>query len=43
MPLRSPMSVSRRDLIRYLEENHFRIIREGGNHTIYSDGIKVVP
>lgn len=37
------MSVQRRDLVKYLEENAFRIIREGGNHTIYSNGFKVVP
>lgn len=37
------MSIKRRDLIRYLEENGFHIIREGGNHTIYSNGIKVIP
>jgi len=37
------MSVKRRDLVRYLEENGFHVIREGGNHTIYSNGIKVIP
>lgn len=37
------MSVSRRDLVRYLEENRFRVIREEGNHTIYSNGIKIIP
>jgi mRNA interferase HicA len=37
------MSVSRRDLVRYLEENHFRVIREGGKDTIYSNGIKFIP
>jgi mRNA interferase HicA len=29
------MSVSRRDLVRYLEENGYRLVREGGNHSIY--------
>ena len=29
-----PMSVKRRDLIRYLEENGFYLLREGGNHAI---------
>jgi predicted RNA binding protein YcfA (HicA-like mRNA interferase family) len=29
-----PMSVKRRDLIRYLEENGFSLLREGGNHSI---------
>jgi len=37
------MSIKRRDLIKYLEENLFHIVREGGNHTIYSNGIKVIP
>ncbi|NJL28784.1 MAG: addiction module toxin, HicA family [Thermoanaerobaculia bacterium] len=37
------MSVKRRDLVRYLEENGFALVREGGNHSVYSDGIKIVP
>jgi predicted RNA binding protein YcfA (HicA-like mRNA interferase family) len=37
------MSVKRRDLLCYLEENGFTLVREGGNHSIYSDGVKVVP
>ena len=37
------MSVQRRELVKYLEENEFRIIREGGNHTIYLNGFKVIP
>ena len=37
------MSVKRRDLIRYLEGNGFRLLREGGNHSIYSDGTRIVP
>jgi len=37
------MSVQRRELVKYLEENEFRVIREGGNHTIYSNGFKVIP
>ena len=32
------MSVSRRDLIRYLEKNGFFFQREGGRHTIYTNG-----
>ncbi len=32
------MSVSRRDLIRYFEENGFFLRREGGSHSIYSNG-----
>lgn len=37
------MSVKRRDLIKYFEENGFSLTREGGKHSIYSDGEKVVP
>ena len=37
------MSVKRRELIRYLETNGFRLLREGGNHSIYTNGIKVIP
>ena len=37
------MSVRRRDLIRYLEEHGFHLLREGGNHSIYTDGVKTIP
>ncbi|MCX5811365.1 MAG: type II toxin-antitoxin system HicA family toxin [Proteobacteria bacterium] len=37
------MSVKRRDLIRYLEENGYRLLREGGNHSIYINEDIVVP
>ncbi len=37
------MSVSRRDLVRYLEENGYRLLREGANHSIYTNDIKVIP
>ncbi len=37
------MSVKRRDLIRYLESHGFRLLREGGNHSIYTNGAKVIP
>jgi len=37
------MSVKRRELIRYLEKNGFYILREGGKHTIYSNGEKTIP
>ena len=37
------MSVKRRDLIRYLEENGFTLLREGGNHAIYTNGLKTIP
>jgi predicted RNA binding protein YcfA (HicA-like mRNA interferase family) len=37
------MSVSRRELVRYLEKSGFRLLREGANHSIYTNGIKVIP
>ena len=37
------MLVKRRDLIRYLEKNGFFFLREGGNHTLYSDGKITIP
>jgi len=37
------MSVKRRDLIQYLEENGFRLLREGANHSIYANGLKTIP
>ncbi len=37
------MSVKRRDLVRYLEEKGFHLLREGASHSIYTDGAKAVP
>jgi len=37
------MSVKRRDLIRYLEKNGYYLLREGGNHAIYTNDTKVIP
>ena len=37
------MSVKRRDLVRYLEQNSFYLLREGGNHSIYTNNIKTIP
>lgn len=37
------MSVKRRDLVRYFEVNGYRLLREGANHSIYSDGNKAIP
>lgn len=37
------MSVKRRELIQYLEEKGFRLLREGANHSIFSNGIKTIP
>lgn len=42
-PSRFNVSVKRRDLIRHLEENGFRLLREGGNHSIYTNDVKVIP
>lgn len=37
------MSVKRRDLLRHLEEHGFYLLREGANHSIYTNGSKVIP
>lgn len=37
------MSVKHRDLVKYLEENDFYLLREGGRHSIYTNGIKTIP
>ena len=37
------MSVKRRDLIKYLEQNGFFLLREGGKHSIYTNEIKTIP
>ena len=37
------MSVKRRDLIKYLEENGFHLLREGANHSIYTDKSATIP
>ena len=37
------MSVKRRDLVRYLEENNFSLLREGKNHSIYTNNKKTIP
>jgi predicted RNA binding protein YcfA (HicA-like mRNA interferase family) len=37
------MSVKRRDLIKYLEENGFTLRREGGKHSIYFKGTIRLP
>jgi mRNA interferase HicA len=37
------MSVKLRDLIRYLEENGFYLLREGSNHSIYTNETKTIP
>jgi len=37
------MSVKRSDLIRYLKENAFYLLREGKNHSIYTNDTKTIP
>ncbi|MCL5990963.1 MAG: type II toxin-antitoxin system HicA family toxin [Bacteroidetes bacterium] len=37
------MSVKRKDLLNYLEQNGFYLLREGGNHSIYTNNIKTIP
>jgi mRNA interferase HicA len=37
------MSVKRRDLICYLQENGFSLLREGSNHAIYTNDLKTIP
>jgi hypothetical protein len=37
------MSIKRRDLIRYFEENAFRLLREGANHSIYTNDVFPTP
>jgi predicted RNA binding protein YcfA (HicA-like mRNA interferase family) len=37
------MSVKRADLIKYLRENRFYLLREGGKHSIYTNNEKTIP
>jgi mRNA interferase HicA len=37
------MSVNRRDLIKYFEAGGFYLLREGGEHSLYTNGEKTVP
>lgn len=37
------MSVQRRDLITYLEENGFYLLREGKKHSIYTNDKRTIP
>lgn len=43
IPVEIQMSVKRRDLVRYLESNGFRLLREGKKHTIYTNDLKTIP
>jgi len=37
------MSIKRVDLIRYFEKHGFRLLREGANHSIYTNDAKTIP
>jgi mRNA interferase HicA len=37
------MAVKRRELVRYFEENGFRLLREGNKHSIYTNSFKTIP
>jgi predicted RNA binding protein YcfA (HicA-like mRNA interferase family) len=37
------MSVSRRELVKYLEENGFSLLRQGKKHSIYTKGERTIP
>jgi len=37
------VSVSRRELVRYLEANGFKLVREGGKHSIYGKDAAMIP
>ncbi|TET42146.1 MAG: type II toxin-antitoxin system HicA family toxin [Dehalococcoidia bacterium] len=37
------MSVKRRDLVKYLEQNGFYLLPEGGKHSIYTHNEKIIP
>lgn len=37
------MSIKRRDLVRYFEENAFFLLCEGKHHSIYANGKKTIP
>ena len=37
------MSVKRRDLVKYLEQNGFSLLREGKKHSIYTKGERTIP
>jgi mRNA interferase HicA len=37
------LSVKRRDLVKYLEDHGFYLLREGQKHSIYTNDVKVIP
>ena len=37
------MSVKRQELVKYLEDNGFSLLREGKKHSIYTNGERTIP
>jgi predicted RNA binding protein YcfA (HicA-like mRNA interferase family) len=37
------VAIKRRDLVHYLQENGFRLLREGSRHSIFTNGQKTIP
>ena len=37
------MSIKRSDLVKYLEDNGFYLLREGSKHSIYTNNTKTIP
>jgi predicted RNA binding protein YcfA (HicA-like mRNA interferase family) len=37
------LSVKRKELVKYLEANGFYLVREGSRHSIYTNGVKMIP
>ena len=37
------MSVKRKDIVKLFEEKGFSLLREGANHSIYTNGEKTIP
>ena len=37
------MTIKRRDLVKYFEDNGFYLYREGKKHSIYSNDAKIIP
>ena len=37
------MSAKRKDIVKLLKDNGFTLIREGGNHSIFTNGEKTIP
>ena len=37
------MSVKRADVVKHLEDNGFRLLREGAKHSVYTNGARTIP